>query len=541
MRRRALGPVALALALIVGLPAVAAAPRPAAPGSTDAGHDHTTHAGHAGQPAAVAATDRSPAKCGPGDRPESGLQGQVPIADQLSGRSRQGYTCNIRGVAVNDINGRGGDTQMTWAGRCAYRVIPARDGKPEGVAVLDVRDPRRPRLARILAEPAWASRGGVLKIHEGISANERRGILVVPVGTMLSIYDIRRDCSAPRLVSSFEFDLPDDTVKRLPGFDDGIHSGKISPDGTFYYATDIGNGAVSLSGPCLTVIDLANLTRPQLVTRWGAEFPCHDLSFNADGTRAYVGYYAGNVGHPSAVVGAFTPAVAAAHAVSGLKILDTSAVQRRAKNPSIEVVSELNGGRQHTETVTRIGNRTYVIAGEEGFCPGGNGRIVDITDERKPVQVAEIPLAVNSPENCAVARADRENELLLYMSHYISVDNPDNASLVFFTWYSSGLRVFDVRDPRNPREVAYYNPPVGEGAAASHDSSTTYPRYLPATGQIWFGSGVNGFNVVELAPRLRPKVPGVQVSERWSVGPFSAQLRASAGARTLVPARPDAS
>ena len=40
----------------------------------------------------------SPAQCGPKDRPETGLQGQVPIADRASGRSAEGYTCNLTEV-----------------------------------------------------------------------------------------------------------------------------------------------------------------------------------------------------------------------------------------------------------------------------------------------------------------------------------------------------------------------------------------------------------------------------------------------------------
>ena len=61
--------------------------------------------------------------CAPGSSPETGVQGQVPLADQLSGRSQLGYSCNLRVVGGNDLGGRGGDTQMTWYGDCAYRSM----------------------------------------------------------------------------------------------------------------------------------------------------------------------------------------------------------------------------------------------------------------------------------------------------------------------------------------------------------------------------------------------------------------------------------
>ena|SRR5688572_27155631 len=118
------------------------------------------------------------------------------------------------------------------------------------------------------------------------------------------------------------------------------------------------------------------------------------------------------------------------------------------------------------------------------------------------------------------------------MSHYVGVDDPNDASLLFVTWYASGLRVFDIRDPRHPREVAYYNPPVGEGASRTHDWSTTHPRYDPRTGQVWFGSKVNGFNVVELHPSLRPRKKGQPISAGWSVAATTGPAIASDSART---------
>ncbi len=463
-------------------------------------------------PARAAPTTVDGVACSPGDLVETGVQGLVPLADQVSGRSTRGYGCNLRLVGSNDLAGRGGDTQMTWYGECAYRSSSGSGG--DAVAVLEVRDPRKPTMVKLLQEPAWAGKGGTLGIHEGLTVSEKRGILVIPLGTGLWAYDVR-DCRRPRLLGTFDFGLPPgDVLKNLPRGDDGIHSGKLSPDGTLYYATDLGFGPGSATGPCLTIVDLRDLRRMKLVTRWQSDTPCHDLSLSPDGERAYIGWYAPNYGHPSAVVGAFTPTAASA-SFSGLRVVDVSQVQAHRPSPVLTVLSSLTGGRQHTETVTRIKGRTYVIAAEEAVCPGGNGRIVDVTDPRKPVQVAELPLGVNQQENCGTMREDTEGEILLYTSHYVSVDDPANASLAFVTWYSSGLRVFDVRDPAHPREVAYLNPPVGPDAGVSHDSSTTYTRYLPRTGQVWFGSAVRGFVVAELAPALRPLAKGG--SRSWSV------------------------
>jgi hypothetical protein len=52
----------------------------------------------------------------------------------------------------------------------------------------------------------------------------------------------------------------------------------------------------------------------------------------------------------------------------------------------------------------------------------------------------------------------------------------------------SGLRVFDIRDPKHPREVAYFNKPPSGG---SHAMSA--PAFDPARGDIWYTDGGTGF------------------------------------------------
>src|SRR5690349_4459459 len=45
------------------------------------------------------------ATCGPGDKPETDLQGRVPQADYDSGRVEEGYTCNTRQVSHHGSTG----------------------------------------------------------------------------------------------------------------------------------------------------------------------------------------------------------------------------------------------------------------------------------------------------------------------------------------------------------------------------------------------------------------------------------------------------
>src|SRR3546814_9764470 len=58
------------------------------------------------------------AECGPGSQPETGLQGQVPLADRDSGRNLQGYNCNLK--LVGQYQGAGASVVSPSFDTCAY-------------------------------------------------------------------------------------------------------------------------------------------------------------------------------------------------------------------------------------------------------------------------------------------------------------------------------------------------------------------------------------------------------------------------------------
>jgi hypothetical protein len=77
----------------------------------------------------------------------------------------------------------------------------------------------------------------------------------------------------------------------------------------------------------------------------------------------------------------------------------------------------------------------------------------------------------------------------------------------------SGLRVFDIRNPEQPREVAYFNAPVGPrtvpGVGIIPDPSNwamSSPSFVPERGEIWYSDGLSGFYVVRLTNGARDLV-----------------------------------
>jgi hypothetical protein len=61
------------------------------------------------------------ADCGPGSRPESALQGDVPAVDRDSGRSPEGYDCNI--TRIGGFAGDGAGIVSASYGHCAYMGV----------------------------------------------------------------------------------------------------------------------------------------------------------------------------------------------------------------------------------------------------------------------------------------------------------------------------------------------------------------------------------------------------------------------------------
>ena len=70
------------------------------------------------------------------------------------------------------------------------------------------------------------------------------------------------------------------------------------------------------------------------------------------------------------------------------------------------------------------------------------------------------PLSLHDPANCNAVLPDIVGlNGFTYGSHYCSVDNKRDATTLACAYFNSGLRVFDIRNPRHPREIAYFNPP----------------------------------------------------------------------------------
>jgi hypothetical protein len=423
------------------------------------------------------------AVCGPGDHPETALQGQVPAALRAAGF--KGFNCNLELVgqsrgdganwqtaefrnAIGDANSQGKGNGHKEGVVCAYHgtAFTTASRTHVGVPVIDVTDNATPTPTGYLTTTS------MLDPWESLKVNERRQLLAADNGhnggggPEVDIYDLSSDCRNPQLLAS----LPVGTGTDGSGIVHPIvgHEGSWAPDGLTYYGGDL-----RTDGGQYFAVDTADPTHPKLITTWVPGFAnVHGMSISDDGTRGYFVSLGG--------LGATPAAVLAAPANNGLLIYDLSQIQARVPNPQVPLVSKLfwkdGSVAQHTIPVT-IKGKPYLIFVDEGgsaglssgaqqaaACAAGlppfpMARIIDISDETNPTIVSRLALEVHDPANCSSVLPDLVGlSIFTYGSHYCSVDNKDKATTLACGYFNSGIRVFDIRDPTQPKEIAYYNP-----------------------------------------------------------------------------------
>jgi hypothetical protein len=444
--------------------------------------------------------------CGPHDRPETGLQGQVPWADRMSGRAAMGYTCNL--TEVGSFTSAGFANFDSYRNCVYYTDNRGGTGVPQGEGggvVLDVSNPRHPVKTAYLRARAMGDGG------ESLRVNQRRGLLVsdhysnralanpdLSLLRTLAVYDLKQDCRHPKL-------LADVIMPNAAG-----HEGCFEPDGNAYYMA---------STYTITPIDLTNPRAPREMS-----FPwpltIHGCSISDDGNRGYFSSVklAQDDSDPGRML-----------------VVDTSQVQQRRANAGYKVLSSLptpDGNVQQGTLPLTYGNRSYAYDWSEAMsltprvpCADANtnfayGRFVDLTDEKHPREVSRVQTQVMLPENCAAVAADRDPQTqglaqgdpfwqvvsaaFTYDMHYCRTDRLHNPTILACTQFASGLRVYDIRNPREPREIAYDNVGTVSPNSPEIDLALAPPIIHRDLGMIFWVTTHSGFHAATFRAGVWP-------------------------------------
>jgi hypothetical protein len=250
------------------------------------------------------------------------------------------------------------------------------------------------------------------------------------------------------------------------------HAGNFSDDGTIYYAS-------SLYTAQIFPLDVTNPAAPSIIS--GA-IPrgAHDLFIAKEGTRGYFAY----------------PDLIAGLGMGSLAILDLTQIQERMPGATASVIHEWtweDGNISQYPIAITYRGRDYLMVTDElgsGACdnpakpPYGYARIFDISDETNPVLTAKIKTEAHNP----CTGTPQGGTFFGVGTHYCNVDRIDDPRLLSCGLWAGGVRVFDIRNPWRPKEVAYFDT-VGEGVPG-------LTRILVDARQLWVATTPGTFYVL---------------------------------------------
>jgi hypothetical protein len=521
-------------------------------------------------------------ECGAGDLPEGPIQGDVPKADQTSprdatGRTRaeKGYNCGLALLshATLDLNGRpaADNGNMAWAGNCAYvasagGVSIAPQGTPSpppgaGVAVIQV-DPRTGAAKQVANLRSPGSVAAAETIN-AVTTPDGRSILVVgqygndavapPPGKPMDVYDV----SNPDCTKWWHFpnaESPNDPTKATFYWPENIHNLTISANGRYVFGT-IPTQAVDISGlydrdPRTSITYLGDIDKQLYVPPEGVG-PTADLD---DPVQAAAPTPPAKV--PQSMSHEAWPSPDASTLYLGAQQVNDDVftivdlrdwLRRDAANVPAgppRIISQ-RAGRGHSIRSATVGGHKFLLHSDEAvfgtafgcvpkganpFAGAAQPYLTKIDDPAHPVDVSQMGLEINLPENCQEQIDSGANQSV----HYHDVDDATNTTFVMASMWNAGVRVFDVRDPKHPTEVAYFNPGDVDPTDTVHlDHAWAHIRYVPRTGQIWFTTADGGFWVVRVERQvlryLGKPVPGIPAAvDPGGPGTLNASLPALA-------------
>jgi len=240
----------------------------------------------------------------------------------------------------------------------------------------------------------------------------------------------------------------------------------------------------------LCIVDLNDITRPQIVSKWwllGMNRAAGEVSTAPKGRRYALHHMitAGDRGYAAWRDGGFT-----IHDIS-----DPGA-------PNL--LSHINWsppdpGGTHTP-LPLPGRKLAVVADESNAdnCTKGifHTWVVDVQASDNPVPIATLPTP-----------ADRDYcKLGNFGPHNLHENRPgsfQSEELIFATYHNAGLRVFDIKGPFEPKEIAFWVPPVPEKLIDPRPNialaAQTCDAYVSPDGIIYLSDWNAGLHVLEYA------------------------------------------
>jgi hypothetical protein len=340
---------------------------------------------------------------------------------------------------------RGMNAGLAVYGGYAYVGSRTDGSHPDaGVLVLDISNPATPQVVYQIGPP-----------DEGLLGQTSRELRVWPDQELLIVLNFDceaglHDCgpsSTPPHISFYDISAANAAQPRLVAryvLPRTPHEFFLWDDPNMDHRALLYVSTPGIIGDNLLVLDISQARGGafQEVANWRAprgplNGTLHSLGLSVDGRRAYLAYLR-----------------------NGFMILDTTDLADNTPDPQVRLLTPLeswpywSGPGPHS--AVKLFGKPYALVTEEvyGRCPWGWTSLIDITDESRPLIVAEYKLDVyNTLEHCATTTADR------YWFTSFSAHNPTlTKNLAFITWHSGGLQAVLIENPLQPRPVAQFLP-----------------------------------------------------------------------------------
>ncbi len=359
---------------------------------------------------------------------------QGPDAGAALNARGEADASNMRLIGHNDMSGRGDCMHVNVVDGYAFVGHMGENGI--GTSILDVRDPAAPRLVTQIPVPAHTHShkvqvvDGVLLVNYEQFGRAGQGV------TGLKVFDVSRP-EQPREIGF------------LPMTGKGVHR-MTYWEPPYAYVT---GSEAGWTDQFFMIIDLSDPARPREVGRWwlpgmwtaggeqstappGRRYALHHALTRGD--RAYMGWWD-----------------------AGLVILDIADKSRP------RLVSHLPFGLDVsacTHTALPLPGKDVLVVTDEGvssYCPEiiKIVRVVEIADERNPRVIASFPI----PQGDFATRGGWFGPHNIHEMRPGSLIDP---TTIYLTYFNAGVRVVDISEPAQPREIAHFVPEAPPGRAA---------------------------------------------------------------------------
>jgi hypothetical protein len=390
------------------------------------------------------------------------------------------FSRNIETVGYHDLNGRPAfKLAMQEVNNRWYLYVAHLWHR--GWSVLEVTDPAAPEFRTFVPGPenAWTIQ---IQVAEGkmITALER----IAPGwgGTD----------GQPFAEGFFIFDVSEPTQPRRIGH---FQTGSTGTHRNFY---DGGNlvhaaaGAPGLTGKIYRIVDISDPTKSREVGRFslpeqvapapGLKFSSHGPA-HIEGNRAYLSY-----GDGGGII---------------LDVSDMSQPRMISQLPFRGITAT-----QGIHTYLPLPRRNIALINDEAIRENGDetlnmAGIVDISDEKQPRMISFFPLPEPSPDSGLKNFYEKGGRFGPHNHHHPNHQAclEDRDDIAYLTYFNAGLRVYDIRDPRQPKEIAFFvpgDPKVRVGVKPSKLVAQSEDVLVDRRGVIYLSDKNHGIHILRL-------------------------------------------